>query len=149
MISKKNYIKENNILSIRGTSCGVIVIRTCVFIITLLAFTSIALALSWEDKGLVVEGCTETAVKEWRSEKLNFHNKKTINIKGNKIEIMGSQNHDEHFLRNKDSFEVGGKSIEFTVNILDREKEIYLKTQPYLITTKKYYGKGNHDFHNC
>ena len=149
MISKKIYIKEKNILDKRRTSYGVIVIRTCIFIITLLAFTSIALALSWGDKGFAVDDCIETAVEEWKSEKLNFHNEKTINIKGNKIVIMGSLNSDEYFLRNKHSFEVGGKSIEFTVNILDREKEIYLKTQPHLITTKKDYGKSNHDFHNC
>jgi hypothetical protein len=149
MISKKFYIKEKNIQDIRGTNYGLIVIRTCVFIITLLAFTSIALALSWEDRGFAVDGCTETAIEEWKSEKLNFHNEKTINIKGNKIVIMGSQNSDEYFLPNEHSFEVGGKSIEFTVNISDREKEIYIKPQPHLITTKKDYGKRNQDFHNC
>jgi hypothetical protein len=149
MISKKFYIKEKNIQDIRGTNYGLIVIRTCVFIITLLAFTSIALALSWEDKGFAVDGCTETAIEEWKSEKLNFHNEKTINIKGNKIVIMGSQNSDEYFLSNEHSFEVGGKSIEFTVNISDREKEIYIKPQPHLITTKKDYGKRNQNFHNC
>jgi hypothetical protein len=149
MISKKFYIKEKNIQDIRGTNYGLIVIRTCVFIITLLAFTSIAFALSWEGKGFTVDGCTDNPIKEWKSEKLGFHNEKTINIKGNKIVIMGSHNSDEYLLRNKHSFEVGGKSIEFTVNILDREKEIYLKTQPHLITTKKDYGKSNHDFHNC
>jgi hypothetical protein len=99
MISKKIYIKEKNILDIRGTSYGVTVIRTCIFIITLLAFTSIALALSWDDKGLAVDDCTETAIKKWKSEKLNFHNKKTINIKGNKIHVQKIQG--RHFLRNK------------------------------------------------
>jgi mRNA-degrading endonuclease HigB of HigAB toxin-antitoxin module len=149
MMSKKNYIKEKNILDIRGTSYGVIVIKTCIFIITLLAFTSIAFALSWEGKGFAVDGCTDSPIEEWKSEKLSFHNEKTINIKGSKIVIIGSHNSDEYFLRNKHSFEVGGKSIEFTVNISDREKEIYIKTQPHLITTKKDYGKSNHDFHNC
>jgi hypothetical protein len=149
MISKKIYIKEKNILDKRRTSYGVIVIRTCIFIITLLAFTSIALALSWEGKGFALDGCTETETEEWKTEKLNFHNEKTINIKGNKIEIMGSHNSDEYFLSNKHSFEVGGKSIEFTWNILGLEKEIYLKTQPHLITTKIDYGKSNHDFHSC
>jgi hypothetical protein len=149
MISRKFYIKETNIQDIRGTSYGLIVIKTCIFIITLLAFTGISLALSWEEKGFAVDGCTESAIEEWKSEKLNFHNEKTINIKGNKIVIMGSHNSDEYFLRNKDSFEVGGKSIEFNVNILDREKENYLKTRSHLITTKIDYGKINHDFHKC
>ena len=149
MISKKIYIKEKNILDVRGTNCRVIVIRTFIFIIGLFAYTSIAFALNWEGKGLAVDGCTETAIEKWKSGKLNFINEKTINIKGNKIVIMGSHNSDEYFLRNKQSFEVGGKPIEFTVNILDREKEIYFKTQPHLITTKKDYGKSNHDFHNC
>jgi hypothetical protein len=149
MLSKKIHIKEKNILDVRGTSYGLIVIRTSIFIITLLVFTSIALALSWQDKEVAVDGCTETAIGESKSEKLNFHNEKTINIQGNNIVIMDSHNSDEYFLRNKHSFEVGGKSIEFTVDILDREKEIYLKTQPHLITTKIDYGKSNHDFHNC
>lgn len=149
MISKKIHIKEKNILNIRGTKYGVIVIRTCIFIITLLAFTSIALALSWEGKKLVVDGCAKTTFEEWKSEKLKFHNEKTININGNKIVIMESHNSDEYFLRNKNYFEVGGKSIEFTANILEREKEDYLKTQPHLITTKIDYGESNNDFHNC
>jgi hypothetical protein len=149
MISKIVFIKEKNIQDIRGTSYRLIVIRTCVLIITILAFTNIALALSWEDKGFAVDGCSETAIEEWESEKLNFQNEKTINIKSNKIVIMGSHNSGEYFLSNKNSFEVGGKSVEFTVNILGREKEIYLKTQPNLITTKIDYGKSNHDFHNC
>jgi hypothetical protein len=149
VISKKIYIKEKNKLDIRGTSSGVIVTRICMFIITLLAFSSIALALSSEGKGLAVDGCTESAIEEWKSKKLDFHNEKTINIKGNKIVIMGSHNSDEYSLRNKHSFEVGGKSIEFNVNILDRVKENYLKTQPHLISTKIDYGKSNHDFHNC
>ena len=149
MISKNIYIKEKNILDIRGTSYGVIVTRTCIFIITLFAFTSIALALSLEDKGLAVDGCTETAIEEWKSEKLNFQNENIISIKGDKIVIMGSHNSDKYFLRNRHSFEVGGKSIEFTANILDREKEIYFKPQPHLITTKIDYGKSNQDFHNC
>jgi hypothetical protein len=149
MISRKFYTKEKNIQDIRRTSYGLIVIRTCVFIITLLAFTSIAFALSWEGKEFAVDGCTDNPIEEWKSEKLNFHNEKTINIKGNKIVIVGSRNSDEYFLRNKHSFEVGGKSIEFSVNILDHEKERYLTTQPHLITTKKDYGKSNHDFHNC
>ena len=149
MISKKFYTKEKYIQDICGASYGLIVIRTCVFIITLLAFTSIALALSLEGKGLAVDGCTKNPTEEWKSEKLSFHNEKTINIKGNKIVIISSHNSDKYLLRNNHSFEVGGKSIEFTVNILDREKEIYLKTQPHLITTKKDYGRSNHDFHNC
>ena len=149
MISKKIYIKENNIMDIRGTSYGEIVIRTCIFIITLLGFTSIALALSFQDKEVAVDGCTKTAIGEWESEKLNFDNEKTINIQDNKIVIMGSHNSDKYFLRNKRSYKVGGKSIEFTVNILDREKEISLKTQPLLINTKIDYGKNIHDFHNC
>lgn len=149
MISKKFYIKEKNIQGIRGTSYGLIVIRICVFIITLLAFTSIAFALGWEGKGFAVDGCTETAIEEWKSEKLNFYNEKTINIKGNKIVIMDSHNSGEYFFRNKHSFEVGGKSIEYNVNILDREREIYLKTQPHLITKKKDYGKSNNNFQNC
>ena len=149
MILKKIYIKEKNILDIRGARYGVIVVRTCMFIITLLAFTSIALALSLQDKKMAVDGCTENEIGEWKSEKLNFHNEKTINIQDNKIVIMGSHNSDEYFLLNKRSFKVGGKPIVFTVNVLDREKEIYLKTQPHLITTKIDYGKNNHDFHNC
>jgi hypothetical protein len=149
MISIKFYTKEKYIQDIRRASYGLIVIRTCVFIITLLAFTGIALALSWEGKGFAVDGFTDNPIEEWKSEKLNFHNEKTINIKDNKIVIMGSHNSDEYFLRNNHSFEVGGKSIEFTVNILDREKEIYFKTQPNLITMKKDYGKSNHDFYNC
>jgi hypothetical protein len=149
MISKKIYTKEKNILDVRGTSYGVIVIRTCIFIIALLAFTSIALALSLQDKEVAVEGCTKTTNGEWKSKKLSFHNEKTINIQGNKIVIMGSHSSDEYFLRNKRSYKVGGKSIEFTVNILDREKEISLKTQPHLITTKIDYGKNIHDFKNC
>ena len=149
MISNKIYIKEKNILDIRGTSYGVIVIRTCIFIITLLAFTDIALALSLQDKEVAVDGCTKTAIGEWKSKKLSFHNEKTINIQDNKIVIMGSHNSDEYFLLNKGSFKVGGKSIEFTVNVLGKEKEIYLKTQPHLITTKIDYGNNIHDFHNC
>ena len=94
--------------------------------------------------------CTDNPIEEWEYEKLSFLNEKTINIKGNKIVIMGSHNSDEYFLRNKHSFEVGGKSIEFTGNILCLEKETYLKTQPhYLITTKIDYGKSHNDFHNC
>ena len=62
---------------------------------------------------------------------------------------MDSHNSDEYFLRNKRSYKFGGKSIEFTVNVLDREKEISLKTQPHLITAKIDYGKNIHDFHNC
>jgi thioredoxin-related protein len=149
MISKKIYIKKKNILDIRGISYGVIVIRTCIFIITLLAFTSIALALSSQDKEVTVDGCTKTAIGEWKSEKLNFHNEKTISIQDNKVVIMGSHNSVEYFLRNKRSFKVGGKSIEFTVNFLGGEKEISLKTQPHLITAKIDYGKNIHDFHNC
>ena len=149
MVSKKIYIKEKNILDIRGISYGVIVIRTCIFIITLLAFTSIAFALSLQVKEVAVGGCTKTAIGEWKSEKLNFHNEKTINIQNNRIVIIGSHNSDEYFLRNKRSFKVGGKSIEFTVNVLGGEKEISIKTQPHLITTKIDYGKNIHDFHNC
>ena len=149
MISKKIYIKEKNTLDIRGTSYGVIVIRTCIFIITLLAFTSIALALSLQDKEVAVDGCTKTAIGDWKSEKLNFHNEKTINIQDNKIVIMGSHNSDEYFIHNKRSIKVGGKSIEFTENVLGGEKEISLKTQHHLITTKIDYGKNIHDFHNC
>jgi len=149
MISRKFYTKEKNIQDIRGTKYGLIVIRTCVFIITLLAFTSIALALSLQDKEVAVDGCTKTVIGEWKSEKLSFYNEKTINIQDNKIVIMGSDNSDEYFLRNKRSYKVGGKSIEFTVNVLDREKEISLKTQPHLITTKIDYRKNIHDFHNC
>ena len=149
MISKKIYIKEKITLDIRGTSYGVIVIRTCIFIITLLAFTNIALALSLQDKEVAVDGCAKTAIGEWKSKKLSFRNEKTINIQDNKIVIMGSHNSDEYFLRNKRSYKVGGKPIEFTVNVLDREKEISLKTQPHLITTKIDYGKNIHDFHNC
>ena len=149
MISKNIYIKEKNILDIRGISYGVIVIRSCIFIITLLAFTSIALALSLQDKEVAVDGCSKTVIEEWKSEKLSFHNEKTINIQDNKVVIMGSHNSNEYFLGNKHSFKVGKKSIEFTVNILDREKEKYLKTQPHLITTKTDYGKNIHDFHNC
>ena len=62
---------------------------------------------------------------------------------------MGSHNSDEYFLRNKRSFKVGGKSIEFTVNVLGGEKENSLKTQAHLITTNIDYGKYIHDFHNC
>ena len=149
MISKKIYIKEKNILDIRGTNYGVILIRTCIFVITLLAFTSIALALSLQDKEVAVDGCTKTTIGEWKSEKLNFHNEKTINIQDNKIVIMGSHDSDEYFLRNKRSFKIGGKSIEFTENVLGGEKEISLKTQPHLITTEIDYGKSNHDYHNC
>ena len=149
MVSKKIYIKEKNVLDIRGISYGVIVIRTCIFIITLLAFTNIALALSLQDKEVAMDGCAKTAIGEWKSEKLSFRNEKTINIQDKKIVIMGSHNFDEYFLRNKLSYKVGGKSIEFTVNVLDREKEISLKTQPHLITTKIDYGKNIHDFHNC
>ena len=149
MISKKFYIKEKNIQDIRGTNYGLIVIRTCVFIITLLAFTSIALALSLQDKEVAVDGCTKTAIGEWKSGKLSFNNEKTINIQDKKIVIMGSHNSDKYFLRNKLSYKVGGKSIEFTVNLLDREKEISLKNQPHLITTKIDYGKNIHDFYNC
>ena len=149
MISKQIYIKEKNILNIRGTSQGVIVIRTCIFIIILLAFTSIAFALSLQVKEVARDGCTKTAIGDWKSEKLSFHNEKTINIQDNKIVIMGSNNSDEYFLRNNRSFKVGGKAIEFTVNVLGGEKEISLKTQPHLITTKIDYGKNIHNFHNC
>jgi hypothetical protein len=149
MISKKIYIKKKNILDIRGTSYGVIVIKTCIFIITLFTFTSIALALSLQDKEVAVDGCTKTAIGEWKSEKLSFHNEKTINIQDNKIIIMGSHNSDEYFLRNKRSYKVGGKSIEFSVNILDRVKEISLKNQRHLINTEIDYGKNIHEFHNC
>ena len=149
MISKQIYIKEKNILDIRGTSQGVIVIRTCIFIIILLAFTSIAFALSLQVKEVAVGGCTKTAIGDWKSEKPNFHNEKTINIQGNKIVIMGSHHSDDYFIRNKHSFKVGGKSIEFTVNVLDRGKETYLKNQPHLIKTKIDYEKNNNDSHNC
>jgi hypothetical protein len=149
MISKKIYIKKKNILDIRGISYGIIVMKTCIFIITLLAFTSIALALSLQDKKVAVDGCTKTAIGDWKSEKLNFHNEKTINIQDNKIVIIGSHNSDEHFLRNKRSFKVGGKFIEFTENILGGEKEISFKTQPHLITAKIDYGNNIHDYRNC
>jgi hypothetical protein len=136
-------------LSISGINYGIIVIRVSIFIVTLFAFTNIAVALNWQDKEVKKPGCPETLIGEWDSEKLNFHNEKTINIQDNKIIIIGNHNSEEYFLSNKHSFKVGGKSIEFTVNVFDQEKEICLKTQAHLITTKIDCWNSNLFSHNC
>ena len=148
MISKNNSIKVKNMLSISTTNYGTIVIRVSIFIVTLFAFTNIAIALNWQNKEVKKAGCPETSIGEWKSEILNFHNEKIINIQDNKIVIMGSHNSDEYFIHNKRSIKIGGKSIEFAENVLGGEKEISLKTQHHLITTKIDYGKNIHDFHN-
>ena len=146
MISKNNFIKVKSMLSISATNCGTIVIRVSIFIVTLFAFTNIAIALNWQDKEVKETGCPETPIREWKSETLNLHNEKIINIQENKIVIIGNQNSDEYFLRNKNAFKIGEKFIEFTVNTDDRKKEFYLKVWPHLITTRIYYENNTH---NC
>ena len=149
MISKNNSIKIKNILNIRGTSCGVIVIRACILIIILFAFTNIALALNWKDREVREVGCPETSIKIWKSEILNFRNEKTINIQDNKIVISGNHDSGEYFISNKNSLKIGDKFIEFNINTEDQKKEVYLKVWPNLIATKIDYENSNNNSHNC
>jgi hypothetical protein len=149
MISKNIYIKEKNTLNIRVTSYGVIVIKVCIFVITLFTFANIALALNWQKKEGAEGGCPETEIGERKSEILSLHNEKIINIQDNKIVIIGNHNSGEYFLRNKKSFKIGEKFIDFKVNADNRKKEVYLKVWPYLITTKIDYEKSTHNYHNC
>jgi hypothetical protein len=149
MKSKKNSIKEKNILNIRGTSYGIIVIRACIFNITLFAFTNIALALNWKDKEVTEAGCPETSIGEWKSEILNFHNEKIINIQDNKIVIIDYQNSDKYFLSNKDSLKIGDKFVELPIKTDDQKEKVYLKVRPHLITTRIDYENSNHSTHNC
>jgi hypothetical protein len=149
MMSKRKFFEAHNSLKKNGTSYGIIVIKACIFIITLFAFTSIALALNWKDKKVGNTACPENPIGEWKSVILNFHNEKTIDIQDNKIVIVGNNNSEEYFLRNKNTFKIGGKSIEFTINTVDRKKEVYLKVKPHLITTKFDHVNSNHKYHNC
>ena len=148
MISKNNSIKIKNILNIRGTSYGIIVVRVCILIIILFAFTNIALALNWKDREVSEAGCPETSIKIWKSEILNFRNEKTINIQDNKIVISGNHDSGEYFISNKNSLKIGDKFIEFTINTDDRIKEVYLNNRPHL-ATKIDYENSNHNTHNC
>jgi hypothetical protein len=149
MISKNISIKIKNVLNIHWTSYGIIVIRASILIITLFLFTNIALALNWKDKEVKEAGCHETSIGEWKSETLNLHNEKIINIQENKIVIIGNHKSDQYFLRNKKSFKIGEKFIEFNINTDDRKKEFYLKIGPHLITTKIDYQNSNNTSHNC
>jgi hypothetical protein len=149
MISKNNFIKVKSMLSISATNCGTIVIRVSIFIVTLFAFTNIAIALNWQDKEVKETGCPETPIREWKSETLNLHNEKIINIQENKIVIIGNHKSDEYFLRNKKSFKIGEKFIEFNINTDDRKKEVYLKVRPNLINTKTDYENSNNNTYNC
>jgi hypothetical protein len=149
MISKNNSIKVKVFLNIRETSYGVIVIKACIFIITLFTFTNIALALNWQDKAVKEDGCLKTSIGDWNLEILNFQNEKIINIQDKKIVINGNHNSDEYFLRNKNSLKIGGKFIEFAMNTNSRNKEVYFKNGPHLITTKIEYENSNHNSHNC
>jgi hypothetical protein len=146
MISKNNSIKVKNILNISWTSYGVILIRACVFIVTIFAFSNIALALKWQDKEIEKAVCPETSIEELESEILNFHNEKIINIKDNKIVIIDSQNSEKYFLRNKNSLKIGDKFVELNINTDGQKKEVYLKVWPHLITTRIYYENNTH---NC
>jgi hypothetical protein len=148
MISKNNSIKIKNILNIRGTSYGIIVVRVCILIIILFAFTNIALAVNWKDREVRETGCLETSIGVWKSEILNFRNEKTINIQDNKIVIIGNHNFGEYFVRNKNSLKIGDKIIEFNKNADDRKKEVYLNVRPHL-TNKIVYENSNHNTHNC
>ena len=147
MISKNNSIKIKNILNIRGTSYGIIVVRVCILIIILFAFASIALALNWKDREVRETGCLETSIGVWKSEILNFRNEKTINIQDNKIVISGNHDSGEYFISNKNSLKIGDKIIEFTINADDRKK-VYLNVRPHL-TNKIVYENSNHNTHNC
>jgi hypothetical protein len=149
MISKNNSIKVKNTLNISGTSYGLIVIRAGVFVVTLFAFTNIALALNWQDKEVKKAGCLETSIGVWDSEILSFHNEKIINIQDNKIIIIDNHNSDKYSLHNKNSFKIGEKLIEFNINTDDRKKEVYLKVWPNLIATKIDYVNSNHNPQNC
>jgi hypothetical protein len=149
MISKNNSNKIKNVLNIHWTSYGIIVIRASILIITLFLFANIALALNWKDKEVKEAGCTETPIGGWESEILNLHNEKIINIQESKIVIIGNHKSDEYFLRNKKTFKIGEKNIEFNINADDRKKEFYLKIGPHLITTKFDYENSNHSSHNC
>ena len=91
--------------------------------------------------------CPETSIGVWDSEILNLHNERIINIKDNKIVIIGNQNSEEFFLRNKNSFKIGEKFIEFNINTDDRKK-VYLKFWPNLIATKIDYQNSN-NAQNC
>ncbi len=122
MISKNNSIKVKNMLSISGTNYRIILIRVSIFIVTLFSFANIAIALNWQDKEVKKASCPETSIGVWGSEILNLYNERIINIKDNKIVIIGNQNSDEFFLRNKNSFKIGEKFIEFNINTDDRKK---------------------------
>ena len=147
MVSKNNSIKVKNMLSISTTNYGTIVIRVSIFIVTLFAFTNIAIALNWQNKEVKKAGCPETSIGVWDSEILNLHNERIINIKDKKIVIMGNHNSDEYFLRNNNSVKIGDKFIEFNINTDDREKEVYLKVWPNFVATKFDY--ENNNTHNC
>ena len=149
MISKNNSIKVRNMLSISGTNYRIILIRVSIFIVTLFAFTNIAIALNWQDKEVKKAGCPETSIGVWGSEILNLHNERIINIKDKKIVIMGNHNSDEYFLRNNNSVKIGDKFIEFNINTDDREKEVYLKVWPNFVATKFDYENSNNNTHNC
>ena len=149
MISKNNSIKVKNTLNITGASYGVIVIRAGVFVVTLIAFANIALALNWQDKEVKKAGCPETAIGVWGSEILSLRNEKIINIQDNKIIIIDNHNSDKYSLHNKNSFKIGEKLIEFNINTGDRKKEVYLKVWPNLIATKIDYENSNNNSHNC
>ena len=122
MISKNHSIKARNMLSMNGTNYRIVLIRVTIFIVILFSFTNIAIALNWQDKEVKKAGCPETSIGVWDSEILNLHNERIINIKDNKIVIIGNQNSDEFFLRIKNSFKIGEKFIEFNINTDDRKK---------------------------
>ena len=149
MISKNNSIKVKNVLSISGTNYRIILIRFFIFIVTLFSFANIAIALNWQDKEVKKASCPETSIGVWKSEILNLHNERIINIKDKKIVIIGNHNSDEYFLRNNNSVKIGDKFIELNINTDDREKEVYLKIWPNFVATKIDYENSNNNTHNC
>ena len=142
-------MNKRNIMHIRQKGYGEIAIRTCIMIIAFFVCSSIALALNWQDKEVKKASCPETSIKVWGSEILNLYNERIINIKDNKIVIIGNHKSEEYFLRNKKSFKIGEKFIEFNINTDDREKEVYLKVWPNFVATKIVYENSNNNTHNC
>lgn len=149
MRSRKYFIKGKNILKIFGIDCGVKITIACMFLIPLFAFTSIALALNWQDQDWKGAGCPETAIGEWGSEKPNSHIETSISIQKNKITIIGSNNSKEETLYKKSSFQIGEKFIEFSLRPVEGGKRIYLKVRPHLITPIKDSGDVNQNSRDC
>jgi hypothetical protein len=122
MKSQFILMKVKNIINTHKNSRGMIVTTTCIFIITFLAFTSIALALTLKNKERKNPSCPQTIIGKWKPDKLNTQNNRTINIQKNEIIIIGYHNPTNTFHNNIKSYQVGNKVIKFSVDKINQIK---------------------------